>query len=80
MNPILQIVADNQALFDALKNTIIDEFEIGETVLDSDHDDVKLGQMFRARLIGVRRVEDAFKRIARLKSPPEKVEGVNRAR
>lgn len=68
MNDILRQVADNQNLFDALKGKILEQFATENTVLDG-LDDKRLGEVVRADLSGIKKVEAAFKEITQLKSP-----------
>ncbi len=67
-DPILKILADNPGLLEATKQALLDEFKVSETTLDSNYDDVRLGQIFRARLIAIRAIEEAFRKIAKEKS------------
>lgn len=65
-NEILKLIADNPRLIEALKTTLLKQFEL-EANTDG-MDDLQLGQMMRARLIGRQKIEDAFKEIAKFKS------------
>ena len=65
---ILKVLADNPALFEATKKALLEEFEEVEVMVDSDRSDTQLGQMYRARIVGVQVVEAVFKRIAKLKA------------
>ena len=64
---IFTTLADNPALFEAVKKALIDEFHVVES--EGGMSDERLGQMYRARIIGVQTVEKVFKDIAKLKSP-----------
>jgi hypothetical protein len=77
-NEILNLVANNQALADALKEVLLRQFEL-ETNTDGS-DDLKLGQMVRARLVGKEKVEAAFKEIATYKHTKETKATENPAR
>lgn len=77
---ILKIVADNPSLFEALKKLILDEFEIETPQSDLGVDDVVLGQILRARLVGKNKVERAFQKIATHKTIKEQKERINEAR
>ena len=63
---ILKGLADNPALTDAVKECITKYFSVDK--LTSDVADIELGQMVRARLVGLQAVNDAFAEIARYKS------------
>jgi len=69
MNPILKSVADNGELTKALKELLLEQFKEdgGGTQLD----DSSLGQVTRARLEGIKRIEQAFKQIETLKTVKE---------
>ena len=79
MNPILKIVADNQNLFDELKQTIIAEFGVDSINADNKSNE-DLGAITRARLDGVKAVERAFKKISQHKTVAGNVENKNPAR
>lgn len=64
---ILSIVADNQMLFDALKKLLLEQFEITGAINDTDTNEI-LGQQVRSYLEGRKKVEEAFKEIAQLKT------------
>ena len=78
MNPILKSVADNADLTKALKELLLEQFKEdgGGTQLD----DSSLGQVTRARLEGIKRVEQAFKQIETLKTVKETPKEDNPAR
>ena len=63
---ILKILADNQTLSDAVKEVIAKYFSLDK--LESDENDIILGQMVRARLVGLKALNDAFKEIETYKS------------
>lgn len=80
MNELLKIVADNPALFDAVKATVLKEFELDYTNMPVGVDHRQLGEIVSARLEGRRLVEEAFAEIARCKSIPPKPDARNEAR
>lgn len=66
---ILSVIADNQALLDAVKAEILKQFDLPSDFLGADTvSDNQLGQFLRARLSGVKAVENAFREIARYKT------------
>lgn len=75
---ILTVIADNPALLEAVKNVLLREFSIDG--MEEMMDDLMLGQMVRARLVGLRGVNEAFKKIARFKTTEEARPKVNTAR
>lgn len=78
--PILKIVADNQGLSDAIKEVLLEEFLMEDERTDDMLSNERLGEMFRARLVGIRKVESAFKKIARYKSKDQDGPKINGAR
>lgn len=64
---ILKAFADNQPLFYEVKKVIEEVFKTEEVNMQ-DSDEV-IGQMTRARIDGMRRVEKAFKEIEKYKTP-----------
>lgn len=78
-NLILKIVADNQNLFDELKQTIIAEFGV-DSINTDNRSNEDLGAITRARLDGVKAVERAFKKISQHKTVAGNVENKNPAR
>lgn len=79
-NLILKIVADNQNLFDELKQTIIAEFGVDSIINPDNRSNEDLGAITRARLDGVKAVERAFKKISQHKTVAGNVENKNPAR
>ena len=80
-NNILTILADNPALLEALKKTILNEFSLDEGYnFRSDVSNDTIGQITRAILSGRQRVERAFVEIKKHKTIPDKPESVNPAR
>ena len=63
---ILSLIADNPALTYAVKAVMIKYFSTDK--LTSDLADIELGQMVRARLVGLRALDEAFKEIAQHKT------------
>ncbi len=76
---VLKLIADNQALTEALKELLKGEFETPLTEVDASSDE-EIGQRVRARLYGKRAIEEAFKKIAKHKTVVEKPRGENPAR
>lgn len=66
---ILKTLADNPSLTEAVRACITKYFSVDK--LTSDVADIELGQMVRARLVGLQAVNDAFLEIARHKSAPK---------
>ena len=77
---VLNIIADNNVLFETLKKLLLDEFEIEAPQTDLGVTDEVLGQIFRARLVGKNKVENAFKKIATYKTFTPEKEVINEAR
>ena len=78
MDDILKIVADNPALIEALKEHILKQFD--ENTLSTSLDNESLGQVTRARLEGIKKVNQAFKELELLKTVKERPVGDNPAR
>ena len=66
---ILKNIADNQELFEAVKKTVLDQFE--NMPYSERASDELLGQITRARYVGRQKVEEAFAEIARHKLIPK---------
>lgn len=77
---ILKGIADNEPLFNAVKELLLERLAINDSTLSADMSDELIGQITRARLGGRQLVEAAFNEIARLRAPKEVHEGVNPAR
>lgn len=77
---LLSIIADNPNLIEVLKKLLIDEFEITAPQSDLGVTDEVLGQIFRARLVGVNKIESAFKKIREHQTVKEEEVKVNMAR
>lgn len=78
-NDILKMLADNPALFDATKKAVLDEFEFIATD-DNSRTDEQLGQIVRAHMVGKRKIEEAFRKIGRLRSNEKQSTGQNPGR
>ena len=79
-NGILQGLADNPPLMEAVRAEILRQFVLQTELKDENVSDELLGQMLRARLTGTKIVEQAFKEIGKYKSLPKEVERINPAR
>lgn len=79
MDSLLKIVADNPALTDVLRNHLESHFLQDDARTDAISDE-QLGQMYRARLVGLQKIDAAFKEIASYKSHPERPVKFNGAR
>lgn len=77
---LLAIIADNTNLMEVLKKHLIDEFEIQAPQADLGVTDEVLGQIFRARLVGVNKIKSAFDKIIAFKTIVVEAEKVNMAR
>jgi hypothetical protein len=75
---ILKGIADNPALLEELKKLLMDEFETPG--MDVHLSNESLGEMVKARLMGVSAVERAFSKILEHRTPQPKVEGKNPGR
>jgi hypothetical protein len=80
MDPILRSFADNQNLFEAVKATVLAKFQGSLAAIDDELPNEHIGQYVKAQIIGLRMVEEAFKEIAKNKTPPPISERVNNAR
>ncbi len=69
---ILKNIADNPALFEAVKAMVLLHFE--DIPYSEGASDELLGQIFRARQVGRQKVEDAFKEIEAHKTPEPNVD------
>jgi hypothetical protein len=78
MNDILKQIADNPALLGAVKKVILDEFYALSP--SEEMTDEMLGQITRARLIGIKKVGEVFQKIANYKTTPKEPERINQAR
>jgi hypothetical protein len=78
MNDILKLIADNQALFEAVRTLIREPFEKLEYPSTATNE--YIGQITRAKIQGLQLVEEGFKKIATFKSSPDKPVTTNPAR
>lgn len=81
--PTLKGIADNPDLLKAVKEVILEEFTtdiegywVGDIIA---LDDKELGEVVRARLEGMKKVEAAFKKIEQYKSTPKQTDKENPA-
>lgn len=78
MNPILSQLADNPALFEAVKARLLSEFDLDDIwAMETAQD---LGEVVKARLTGRLLITRVFDDIARLKTTPTKAPEPNPAR
>lgn len=70
---ILKGIADNPALMEELKKLFLEEFQTPG--MDVHLSNESLGEMVKARLMGVSAIENVFSKILEYKTPGEKVEG-----
>lgn len=75
---LLKGLADNGALMEAVKELLLKQFSVDN--LTATQADIELGQMVRARLVGIKAVEDAFREIRQYQSNPTRGEKQNPAR
>ncbi len=68
MPNILKNIADNPELLKAVKETVLKHFEDAD--ISSSMTDEQIGQITRARVSGIEKVEDAFREIEAFKSAP----------
>ena len=68
-NNVLANLANNKELFDAVREVFLKQFSIDG--LKPDIGDELLGQAVRARLIGIKGVEDACREIESHKTVPQ---------
>lgn len=78
MTEILKVIADNQALLEAVRKTIEKQFSLEN--IDTTLPNGELGEIVRAKADGMKMIDLAFKEIARYKSVPEQQSRVNEAR
>lgn len=77
---VLAAFADNQSLVEEVKKVLRRQFTEDDARTDAISDEL-LGQMYRARLVGLQKIDDAFAEIAKHKSRKEgSTRGVNPAR
>jgi hypothetical protein len=75
----LSIVADNPTLLSELR-TLLEKHFMTDDRTDDAISDTQLGQVYRARLVGLKKIEAAFKEISTHKTRKEIARTVNRAR
>jgi hypothetical protein len=73
-----KVIADNKTLFDVLKCTLLEKFDIITTVDTKDNN--MLGEMLRASLTGKQNVEEVFREIEKFKTKAPEDEAKNPAR
>lgn len=76
--PILKVIADNQALLDEVRKIFIAEFQ--DSPLEMGFSDERLGQRVRARMEGLQAIDRAFTKILAYQSLPPKSDIKNPAR
>lgn len=77
----LKLIADNQLLFDYVKEVVSDEFKFTNTdKLDGAISNEKLGEKVRARIQGLAMVESAFLKIAQLRTGAQTPQSTNPGR
>ena len=76
---ILKVLADNPPLLDEVKRVLLEQFTY-ESKLHVGMTNEELGEVVRASLVGIKKVEDAFKVVAQYKSEERKPEPLNPAR
>ena len=79
MNPFLKQVADSPDLAKALRELLEKQFEAPKD-MDTSTSDIELGQFLRARLAGMKAIDEAFKEIARHRTGSEPSERVHPGR
>lgn len=72
---VLQSLADNPLLLEMIRKLLEDKFSIDS--LKADDADMILGQMVRARLVGLKAVDEAFREIEQYKSSNKTVDKKN---
>lgn len=77
-NSILKTIADNPLLLGAVRQIIEDEFTLDEIATTMTNE--AMGQVVRARIEGMKKIEKAFKKIEQYKSFADKKESANPAR
>ncbi len=65
---VLSTVADNPALVSALKELLERYFKV-ESINTNEVSDVALGQIYRANIAGLTKLEEAFKELMKHKTP-----------
>lgn len=75
-NDILKAIADNPTVLNALKELLLKQFE--STHINLELSDEQIGQITRSKLLGIEKVEAAFKEISKYKTPEPRPERINR--
>ena len=75
---ILKGLADNPALFAALKELIYEKFAMDQ--ISTSMNNEVIGQIVRANIEGKKKVEDAFREIEQYKTAPVLTPYINRAK
>lgn len=75
---ILKGIADNPALLGAVRQMIEEEFSLDEIATTMSNE--KMGEVIRARIEGLKKVDRAFQKIERYRTFAEKPESTNPAR
>lgn len=78
MQETLKILADNPLLFDEVKKCLKKHFSLDG--METTGDNETLGQLVRARVDGLKKLEEAFREIASCATVKPKDEQVNPAR
>lgn len=76
---VLKGIANNPDLLEAVKQTVLNQFKEVPTLYTESATDEQLGQITRARLVGIQKVEAAFHAIASLKTLPQTMDSENPA-
>jgi len=74
---ILKGLADNPNLLAAVRKLLEEKFSVDS--LTADRADEVLGQMVRARLVGLQAINEAFRELENLRTPPKTPERDNTA-
>lgn len=75
---ILRTFADNEAVMAAVRELLEKQFSTDN--LEATDSDILLGQMVRAKLVGLKAIEDAFREIAKYKTVDKSSGKVNPGR
>lgn len=75
---VLKSIADNPVLLNAVRDIILKQFSLDEINVNQSNDE--MGQVVRARIVGLRKVADGFREIETYKTIKLKSEGKNPAR
>lgn len=75
---ILSIVADNPTLISVLREVFEEKFSVDGINIGLDNE--VLGQMVRARIVGLKALDEGFKEIDRYKTVVDRPPTINKAR